>query len=296
MKVSFFLILVYLTSGYSAAQENNFALIKTTDYELARLDTAEVLLVLFPCFPCNAMDTQREFDITGKALRNGVSILFMNYNRKLFMQEEEKEALANMLIKVIKDHQLPKNMVVGGFSGGGNVTLLLSNYLMKYGTIKPSKIFIVDAPVDLLSLYRTSEYHLKQDLDESVLGESTFLKTWFEQDLGNPDDDISAYERLSPYTHASNHLSNVDALEGVDIRFYTEPDIEWWKQRSNDTYEQLNAYSIEKMALALEHNFENSTIELIKTKNKGFRSDGTRHPHSWSIVDQTDLIWWILDN
>ena len=32
--------------------------------------------------------------------------------------------------------------------------------------------------------------------------------------------------------------------------------------------------------------------ELIITAGKGIREDGSRHPHSWSIVDENELIEW----
>jgi len=38
----------------------------------------------------------------------------------------------------------------------------------------------------------------------------------------------------------------------------------------------------------------NPIIKLSETQNKGIRGDGARHPHSWSIVDQEELIEWIL--
>ena len=36
-------------------------------------------------------------------------------------------------------------------------------------------------------------------------------------------------------------------------------------------------------------------VELIQTQNKGFRANGERNPHSWSIVDVDDLIYWMLE-
>lgn len=39
---------------------------------------------------------------------------------------------------------------------------------------------------------------------------------------------------------------------------------------------------------------ENQQIELITTHNKGYHPDETRHPHSWSIVDEEELIDWFV--
>ena len=40
----------------------------------------------------------------------------------------------------------------------------------------------------------------------------------------------------------------------------------------------------------------NLKANLILTQNKGFRKpDNNRHPHSWSIVDNDELIVWLLN-
>jgi len=37
----------------------------------------------------------------------------------------------------------------------------------------------------------------------------------------------------------------------------------------------------------------NTDAELVPALGKGYRLDGTRHPHSWSIVDPSNCIDWI---
>ena len=39
----------------------------------------------------------------------------------------------------------------------------------------------------------------------------------------------------------------------------------------------------------------NTRAQLITTTNKGYRDDGIRHPHAWSIIDEKDLINWCLE-
>ncbi len=39
----------------------------------------------------------------------------------------------------------------------------------------------------------------------------------------------------------------------------------------------------------------NREAKLITTDQKGYRPDGTRHPHSWHIVDNVELIEWFLN-
>jgi hypothetical protein len=58
-------------------------------------------------------------------------------------------------------------------------------------------------------------------------------------------------------------------------------------------YDEMNAYSIKKLSESLK-NYEFENVEYIPTENKGYRSNGERHPHSWSIIDTDDLINWML--
>ncbi|HRC32087.1 MAG TPA: hypothetical protein PK736_01445 [Bacteroidia bacterium] len=39
---------------------------------------------------------------------------------------------------------------------------------------------------------------------------------------------------------------------------------------------------------------DNTNAEMIVTYDKGVRIDGTKHPHSWSIMDSQDCLDWIL--
>jgi hypothetical protein len=48
-------------------------------------------------------------------------------------------------------------------------------------------------------------------------------------------------------------------------------------------------------ALIVELNLQgNDNAEFINRLGKGFRLDGTRHPHSWSLVDADDCVRWML--
>ena len=59
-------------------------------------------------------------------------------------------------------------------------------------------------------------------------------------------------------------------------------------------YEQMNAFHLERLSeFLMAKGYDN--VELITTEDKGYRADGSRNPHSWSIVDQDGLLQWILD-
>jgi hypothetical protein len=57
-------------------------------------------------------------------------------------------------------------------------------------------------------------------------------------------------------------------------------------------YEDMNAFFIKSLSDDLVKKF-GENVEYIPTVNRGYRSNGDRHPHSWSIVDVNELIKWI---
>lgn len=271
--------------------------ITTESYELSKpIGDINAVLILFGGFPENAATIKREFPIINKAKRNNIAILYMNFNRKLWINENEKVELSKSLQKIFSDHKLPSdNIYIGGFSSGGNICLLISNHLIKeQNTIQPKGIFVIDSPVDLLALYQVFEKNIERNFSETSIKEANWLLNIFNKELGNPKDGIKKFEENSPFTSISNDIKNVSSLNNIRIRFYTEPDTIWWKTNKQNTPEDLNAFSIEKLIIELNKKFDNEKIEFIKTKNKGYRSNGKRHPHSWSIVDKDNLINWMI--
>ncbi len=257
----------------------------------------EAVLILFPGFPQTAVDTKREFTILEKAKENNIAIIYSNYNRKLWLEDNEMKALAQQMEKIFTEHHLPKeNVYLGGFSSGGNVALLLGDYMTELNNLNlsPQGIFIVDSPVDLAALYVTSEKNLERQFSQASVEESTFLIDLFNTQLGNPSDDLETYEKLAVFTSKTNNTNNVKHLKNTKIRMYTEPDTAWWKENRMADYEQMNAYYIKKLSEELkEQDFTN--VEYIPTSDRGYRANGDRHPHSWAIVETEDLINWLLE-
>ncbi len=271
-------------------------IIKTSEFELIKTENQKGLLILFPCFPCDAKNTLSEFKIEEISVKNGFSVLAMNFNQHLYLNQKEKQELAKQLTKIVREQNLSeKNIFIGGFSSGGNVSLLISDYLIKNESlIQPKGVFIVDSPIDFLGLYKTSEKNLKRNFSEISVQESTWIKNMFDKEFGNPANGITNYEQNSPYTFETQNIDNLKGLEKLKIRLYTEPDIKWWNKNRENDFEDLNAFYIQNLSKKLKNEFEKNSVELINTENRGYRANGERHPHSWSIVNEKDLINWML--
>ncbi len=268
------------------------------DYELYK-PTKEIkaVLILFGGYPEVAKDIKREFKILELAKKNNIAVVFLNYNQKLWLETTEKQQLAAKLQGIIEKNSLPSDAIfIGGFSSGGVMSLLISDFIigMKQFYIDPKGVFIVDSPIDLVALYTTSEKNIERNFSSVSVQESNWVLKNLGDALGNPKDNISNYEKKSVYTHRTNNTSNLQKLKKTKIRLYTEPDTLWWKKHRMVGYEEMNAFYIKKMSENLkEQGFQH--IEYISTNNKGYRANGERHPHSWSIVDKKDLVRWILE-
>ena len=296
MKKIFFVLIVVtiLFSCKSSVSEVNHIIDK--EFEIYKVSNSKATLVLFPCFPCDIENTKNEFPIIEEANKKGVSVILMNYNFKLYLKDSELQNLSKQFNSIFKNNKLSTdNVYIGGFSGGGNVTLLLSNYLIKEeNSIQPKGVFIVDSPIDLLGLYKVAEKNIISNFSSESVQEANWIIDKFNSEFGNPKDSISLYKKLSPYTLETNTISNVENLKKLKIRLYTEPDFDWWLKNRKNQKDEINSYFIEQLYNDLKiKGFQK--IELINTKNKGYRADGTRHPHSWAIVDKENLLNWVLE-
>ena len=271
----------------------------TDDFEIIKpIENSKAVLILFGGFGEKAADIKREFQVLDIAKKNQISLVLMNYSNKLWLEENDKKNLATLLQNTLEKHNLShKDIYIGGFSSGGIVSLLISNYItgMKEFYIDPKGVFIADSPIDLLALYKASEINIKKNFSDVAVQESTWILQLFNKELGNPKDGISNYEKHAVFTSESNYTKNLSNLKNTKIRLYTEPDLNWWKVNRKTDFEQTNAYYIQKLSKSL-HKLDFKDVAYITTKNKGYRANGDRHPHSWSIIDKENLFNWILNN
>ena len=273
----------------------SFTTHKTEHYELL-LPKAERtgVLILFGGFPGNPDVIKREFKIVAPAMEAGVAVALMEFNRRFWLEEDEKTKLAAIINRMFAENKLNKaNVHIGGFSSGGTVSLLLSNYLVQSGSpVQPRGVFVVDSPVDLLGLYENSQRNIARKFSPVSVQESQMIVGMLESRFGKPEDSTALYEAHAVYTLKTHNTENVSHLRDVKLRFYTEPDTVWWKQNRQNEYEEMNAYFIKHLADDLAEDFGDN-VAYIATENRGYRPNGERHPHSWSIVDVADLIRWM---
>lgn len=286
-------------SEQPAPAEVAYRHISHTDYELfAPTTRPEAVLVLFGGYPETAEDIQREFQVLDHAKAHEVAVLYSNFHEKLWLENDELEELAQGLCKAFEEHELPGDrLYLGGFSSGGNVALLAGNHLCTHqaGRWTPKGVFLVDAPVDLAQLYLGAEKHLERNFSAVAVQESRWLIDILSRKFGDPRLDARGYEAYSVFHLPTGNVENIAHLSKTAIRMYTEPDTLWWKTHRMADFDQLNAFPIHMLCENLRAKGWEK-VSYIPTEGRGYRANGQRHPHSWSIVDPEDLVDWMMAN
>lgn len=296
MKKSVFIIFTLILSGACTPKKAPVQVITGKDYELKIASPQKAVLVLFPCYPCDIANTKAEAKFLKNIEKQGITTLLLNYNLRLFLSDAEKTEYAKTLNSILNEHNIAtNNLYIGGFSGGGNVTMLLSSYLIKSkNAIQPKGIMVVDSPIDLEALYYDSQKDVVKNADPEAVAEGHYLIELLENAFGKPTDHLENYKNASPYLASCKITDNIAYLKDIKTRFYSEPALEWQKQQRNRTYEDLNAYKLEQASKTLKE-LGSTQTEFIATENRGYRANGDRHPHSWSIVEQGSLVKWMTE-
>jgi hypothetical protein len=170
--------------------------------------------------------------------------------------------------------------------------------------IRPKAIAVCDAPLDFVRFWRQLDRSKRLRQNEISANEAAWVTAVLERNLGGtPADNISAYYDYSPYCYeqelegisANGYAagSNASFLAKTAIRAYTEPDVTWWMENRGNDYYSLNTIDAASLVNYLRL-LGNEHAELMLTQNKGYHPDGSRHPHSWSIADNGELVEWLL--
>jgi pimeloyl-ACP methyl ester carboxylesterase len=259
------------------------------------------LLVLLPGFGGDinsfAADGFTPSELPERLSPVGVTtIVAVPHAETLYMDEEALRRLDEIIAEIREGEGIPDRVVVGGFSAGGTGAVRYAQrcaVMQCQGTKGVAGVFTVDAPLDFERLYRGEMTSLARGGPLTNTSEARMIVEAFHRELGgSPDQEPDEYRRRSPLLASSPEGGNARLLRGIAFRAYTEPDVHWWIENRNIDYGMMN--SVDAAAVVnLLRIAGNARAELITTSGEGRRPDGTRHPHSWSIVDEDELSGWI---
>ena len=243
-------------------------------------------------------DTINKTPIIDLALKNKLATLFVTTdNQAEFLFEESKiKELEGYINEVIRKNNIPKdNMLYCGMSLAGTRALKLAAFAQSEGSLYkliPKAIAICDAPLDMVRNYNECKKASVLNLNPIGATESEWVSSYLKTNLnGTPQESLNAYITYSPFCYTAENGGNAKAFKNIYVRCYTEPDVNWWIENRGRDYYGMNAIDLAALVNQLKI-LGSKKAELITTTDKGVREDGSRHPHSWSIVDEKELIEW----
>lgn len=254
-------------------------------------------LILLPGFGQNPESIFPESKIQNVAYSRGLLTIAIAGGQKLHCDETVTNKLERGLSHVRDKYKLAKDaFVMGGFSAGGTISLRyaqLCHERPETYPISPQAVFSVDSPVDLEDLWHYFQRELKKNYSEAGEAEARFVSALMLKEIGDPATDRDKYQGLSPFSYALTQPGNEQHIKDIPVRIYGDIDVEWLiRQRGRSLYDS-NALNASELINRL-YLMGNEQAEFVTAKQPGMRSNGQRHPHSWSIVDEVDLVNWAL--
>ena len=217
---------------------------------------------------------------------------------EFFFENERMQEIEEYIHHVIENHNISKdNLMYCGMSLAGTRALKLAKFGQQSTSkfkIRPRAIAICDAPLDMVRFYKESVKANNLKFHYAAANEGKWVSAYLSKNLGgSPEESLEAYINYSPYSYIADDGGNAKYYSNIAIRTYTEPDVNWWITNRGKDYYGMN--SVDKAGLINQLRIlGNDNAELIITDDKGYRPDGSRHPHSWSIVDEKELVDWFL--
>jgi alpha/beta hydrolase family protein len=215
-----------------------------------------------------------------------------------WLEDRYLKHLDAIVAETLATHHIPSDRVIlGGFSAGGTTAVRFAEFCAagrSAARISIRGVFAVDAPLDLTRFWRGESLAIRRGADSRYVTEAKFVLAQMRDVLGGaPEAHPARYLHTSPFSAFANAGGQARLLAKIPVRLYTEPDIQWWMTNRQVDYYNMNALDAAGFILQLQL-LGNREAQLITTQGRGFRPDGSRHPHSWSIVDESELRGWVL--
>jgi hypothetical protein len=253
-------------------------------------------LFLVPGFGETAENVLQQTNLPNKLALNGILTIipvFQDGVLSLGVDSLSQQTFDKILKDLTSKHKLiDQNFYVGGFSIGGSCAIKYA----QNSIVKPKAVFAIDPPLDFERFYNSAKRDIRLSKESKASQENIYMIDRLEKETGgNPLTHLAQYYNISPYSFSDTTQTVIKKLINVPLRIYTEPDINWWLKQRGADFTSINATECSAMINEL-NRLGNQNAELITTENKGYRKpDNRRHPHSWSIVDNDELIKWLLN-
>ncbi len=187
---------------------------------------------------------------------------------------------------------------LAGMSLGGTRAARLAVYLHTHRQdvwLRAAGLAMVDAPLDMVRFWHSETRAARVNAHPAAADEGRWVTYLLETHLGgSPDTARDRFVAYSPFVHGEPSGGNAAHLREIPVRAYHEPDVDWWIENRRKDYYSMN--SIDLAALVTELLvMGNDHAELITT-HAARAEYPDASPHTWSIVDDGELVEWFLSS
>ncbi len=265
-------------------------------YDLTPKSNKGTILILLSGFFRDSKEIFQRTNLPNLAYQKNIATLIPSINSRIHSDTSCFNLINNMVINYSKQKNIEvKNIIIGGISAGGILSLAYTIWMSKnpHNPVPtPRATFTVDSPVDLYNFWFVEKRLAERNCSDAATDEANYVLQYFNKYLGGTPDIVpEAYKKASPYFRKDKNGGNISYLKNIPVRAYCEPDIYYHLGKCQD-YFDMNAADLSSMINCLRMQ-GNSKVKFITTINKGYRLDGTKHPHSWSILDGKECVNWI---
>lgn len=274
------------TSGYYLALEP----------DLRPGDSVRGVLVLLSGFSQHAESIFPETRLGNVAYTNNILTIGFAAGYKAYADSEVVANLTAVLKDVVKRYKVnPEKFVLGGYSAGGTIVLryteLCKQYPGKY-PVDPKGVFMVDSPIDVFTMWDMLDETAKDNFSVPAVQEANEAMSRMRNQFGVPKDNVAKYNEVNPFAMNKDYGDNEKYLSNTAVRAYHDVDIAWRLVNRRQTVKQGNYYVTSELINRL-LKMGNNKAEFMQSNREGYRNNGMRHPHSWSIVDEVECVQWI---
>lgn len=268
-----------------------------TGYYIVSLpEKIDMVLVLLPGFGQYPESIYVESKLPALAADNNIMVISFAGGHKIYADENVVSNINQMITHAIDKFELTDMYwAIGGFSAGGTLALRYTEYCYEFPSdypIMPKAVFTVDSPIDLFGLWKYLNNEIEKNFSEVGVSEAKYVANLLESEIGRLEEHRTTYKELTPYYSELKVPGNERHLMQAAVRVYHDVDVAWLiENRRRSAFDSNYLYAsdmINKLKLQ-----GHKHAEFIQGKT-GYRSNGQRHPHSWSIVDEQECIEWLL--
>ena len=257
------------------------------------------VLVILPSGGEIVENTLKQITLPKIAVEKGIMVIVPSINWGTDNREVEFAVLDKIFNEIVETYKIPKDkFIIGGLSSGAMLSLTYAEQSVKNPEnffLIPKGIFALDAPLDKARFYKYCEREIQRNIYQPAVDEAKWIKNNCDSIYGgSPDKFPEKYIEHSIYSYGAKDGGNAKYLKNMPLLTFTDLDTDWLINQRHRDLNDWNGIDIISMINQLKI-MGNEKAKVIVSQGKGVRLDGTKNPHSWSIMDSKICLNWVLD-